>query len=123
MTWSTVSPQPSSARPSTSRPNDFAVVPTRALPFSLLTTFSDLLSFSLSLLLHNSINSDVWSMAVTVLEVAFNRYPFPGKGEAPLTSPIEILMYLDNMTTVEIEDEPDVGIKYTNGFRRFIELW
>ncbi|BGP40371.1 Protein kinase C signaling pathway involved MAPKK protein [Rhodotorula kratochvilovae] len=70
-----------------------------------------------------SINSDVWSMAVTVLEVALNRFPFPAPGEAPLNGPIELLTYLVRMGTVELRDEPEVGIKYTNAFRNFIQVW
>ncbi|BGP16489.1 hypothetical protein JCM10213_001174 [Rhodosporidiobolus nylandii] len=69
-----------------------------------------------------SINSDVWSMAVTVLEIALNRFPFPGPGEAPLNGPIELLTYLLKLDKVEFADEPDVGIKYTNAFRNFIQL-
>ncbi|GAA6028221.1 hypothetical protein JCM8097_006924 [Rhodosporidiobolus ruineniae] len=69
-----------------------------------------------------SINSDVWSMAVTVLEIALNRFPFPGPGEAPLNGPIELLTYLVKMGKVEIPDEPEVGIKYTNAFRNFIQV-
>ncbi|SGY24186.1 BQ5605_C019g09019 [Microbotryum silenes-dioicae] len=68
-----------------------------------------------------SITSDVWSMAVTVLEVAVNRYPFPGPGEAPIQSPVELLMYLARADVAKLEDEPEHGIKYTNGFRNFIQ--
>ncbi|TNY24774.1 kinase-like protein [Rhodotorula diobovata] len=69
-----------------------------------------------------SINSDVWSMAVTVLEVALNRFPFPAPGEAPLNGPIELLTYLLRMEAVELRDEPENGIKYTNAFRNFIQV-
>ncbi|SCV71959.1 BQ2448_4653 [Microbotryum intermedium] len=70
-----------------------------------------------------SITSDVWSMAVTVLEVAVNRYPFPGPGEAPIQSPVELLIYLARADVAKLEDEPEHGIKYTNGFRNFIQCW
>ncbi|POY74493.1 putative Mitogen-activated protein kinase kinase [Rhodotorula taiwanensis] len=69
-----------------------------------------------------SINSDVWSMAVTVLEVALNRFPFPDPGEAPLNGPIELLTYLMKMDKIELPDDPAVGIKYTNAFRNFIQV-
>ncbi|GAA5943830.1 uncharacterized protein JCM15063_006514 [Sporobolomyces koalae] len=69
-----------------------------------------------------SINSDVWSTALTVLEVALNRFPFPGPHEAPLNGPIELLTYLVKMDTVVIPDEPEIGIKYTNAFRNFIQI-
>ena len=60
---------------------------------------------------------------MTVLEVALNRFPFPGPKEAPLNGPIELLTYLVRMPTVVIPDEPEVGIKYTNAFRNFIQIW
>ncbi|GAA5854405.1 hypothetical protein JCM8547_001810 [Rhodosporidiobolus lusitaniae] len=69
-----------------------------------------------------SINSDVWSMAVTVLEIALNRFPFPAPGEAPLNGPIELLTYLVRMEKVDFPDEPALGIKYTNAFRNFIQV-
>ncbi|BGP55721.1 hypothetical protein JCM8202_005714 [Rhodotorula sphaerocarpa] len=69
-----------------------------------------------------SINSDVWSMAVTVLEVALNRFPFPAPGEAPLNGPIELLTYLMKLDKIDLPDEPAVGIKYTNAFRNFIQV-
>lgn len=62
-------------------------------------------------------------MAVTVLEVALNRFPFPDPGEAPLNGPIELLTYLMKMDKIELPDEPAVGIKYTNAFRNFIQVW
>lgn len=62
-------------------------------------------------------------MAVTVLEVALNRFPFPAPGEAPLNGPIELLTYLLRMGAVELRDEPENGIKYTNAFRNFIQVW
>lgn len=68
------------------------------------------------------INADVWSMTLTVLEVALNRYPFPGENEAPLTGPFELLTYLINMdSNFKLQDEIDKGIKYTNAFRDFIK--
>jgi hypothetical protein len=62
-------------------------------------------------------------MAVTVLEIALNRFPFPGPGEAPLNGPIELLTYLLRMDKVDMPDEPEKGIKYTNAFRNFIQVW
>ncbi|GAA5893448.1 hypothetical protein JCM8208_000804 [Rhodotorula glutinis] len=52
----------------------------------------------------------------------FNRFPFPAPGEAPLNGPIELLTYLLRMGAVELRDEPENGIKYTNAFRNFIQV-
>lgn len=67
------------------------------------------------------INADVWSMTLTVLEVALNRYPFPAEREAPLSSPFELLTYLVSMESPRLEDELDKGIRYTNAFRDFVK--
>lgn len=61
-------------------------------------------------------------MALTVLEVALNRFPFPADGEAPLNGPIELLTYLLKMDPPSLEDEPSLGIKYTGAFRSFVQL-
>ena len=67
-----------------------------------------------------SINSDVWSMALTVLEVALNRYPLPESDkEPPLNGLIDLHTYLAKMGDYQLADEPDNGIKYTNAFRNF----
>jgi mitogen-activated protein kinase kinase len=81
-------------------------------------------------------------MALTVLEVALNRFPFPGPGEATLNGPIELLTYLTTMDPPAVPDEvspisfpcddsglmrvseqPEHNIKYSNAFRNFIQLW
>lgn len=74
-----------------------------------------------------SITSDVWSTALTVLEVALNRFPFPSTGEAPLNGPIELLTYLikmDSPVKVLLADEAEgEGVKYTNAFKDFVGVW
>lgn len=73
------------------------------------------------------ITSDVWSTALTVLEVALNRFPFPSVGEAPLNGPIELLTYLikmDSPVKVLLADEAEgEGVKYTNAFKDFVGVW
>ena len=73
------------------------------------------------------ITSDVWSIALTVLEVALNRFPFPSNGEAPLNGPIELLTYLikmDSPVKVLLADEAGgEGVKYTNAFKNFVGVW
>lgn len=77
--------------------------------------------------LQYSITSDVWSMALTVLEVALNRFPFPLPGEAPINGVFELLTYwtaLDNpvhVLEVEAQDsERGPGFRYTRSFKEFI---
>lgn len=71
-----------------------------------------------------SINSDVWSMALTVLEVALNRYPLPeSESEPPLSGLIDLHTYLNRMGDYQLFDEPEQGIKYTGAFRNFCVVW
>ena len=66
-------------------------------------------------------------MALTVLEVALNRFPFPLPGEAPIKGVFELLTYwtaMDNpMRVLEVEaptEKGGAGYKYTKHFREFI---
>lgn len=67
-----------------------------------------------------TITSDVWSLGLTILEVASNRFPFPPDGDAPL-GPIELLTYIIGMKTPELQDDPEAGIKWSRALRDFIE--
>lgn len=67
-----------------------------------------------------TITSDVWSLGLTILEVASNRFPFPPEGEPPL-GPIDLLSYIITMKTPEIQDDPEAGIKWSRALRDFIE--
>lgn len=66
-----------------------------------------------------SVTSDVWSLGITLMEVASNRFPFPPEGHAPLT-PIELLMYIVNSPVPELADEPALGIYWSSGFKSFL---
>jgi len=52
------------------------------------------------------VSADVWSLGLTIMEVAQNRFPFPPEGEQPLM-PIELLSYIVNMPV------PELGGDYT----------
>lgn len=66
--------------------------------------------------------SDVWSLALSLMEVAQNRFPFPPEGEGPL-GPIELLQYIVNNPVEQLRDEEDQGVKWTNGFKHFLKRW
>lgn len=69
-----------------------------------------------------TVTSDVWSLGLTVMEVAQHRFPFLPEDEAtaqPLM-PIELLTFIVNMPAPELRDEPDEGIYWSDAFRHFL---
>lgn len=70
--------------------------------------------------LNYTITSDVWSLGLTILELASNRFPFPAEGEPPL-GPIDLLSYVITMKVPELQDDEVAGIKWSKALRNFIE--
>lgn len=77
-----------------------------------------------------TITSDVWSLGVTLLEVAQQRFPFPADGSntemQPKAGLIDLLTYIVRQPIPKLKDEPDGeggGIKWSSGFKYFIECW
>ncbi|ANB14713.1 putative mitogen-activated protein kinase kinase MKK2 [Sugiyamaella lignohabitans] len=66
-----------------------------------------------------TVTSDVWSLGLTLMEVAQHRFPFLTEGHDPLM-PIELLTFIVNMPAPELQDEPQEGIKWSNSFRHFL---
>ncbi|KAK9469373.1 kinase-like domain-containing protein [Lipomyces arxii] len=66
-----------------------------------------------------TVTSDVWSLGLTLMEVAQHRFPFPPEGEPPLM-PIEILTYIVNMQPPRLQDEPQDDIKWSEAFHHFL---
>ncbi|CAD6899833.1 unnamed protein product [Tilletia controversa] len=66
------------------------------------------------------INSDVWSLGLSLLEVASNRFPFPPEGEPPL-GPFDLITYVIAMDIPQLKDEPAKGVKWSKMMRDFIE--
>ena len=64
----------------------------------------------------------IWSLGLTVHEVAMNRFPFPPEGEPPL-GPIELLTYIIAMDTPALQDDPATGVKWTKAIQDFVRLW
>ena len=71
-----------------------------------------------------TINSDVWSLGVTLLEVAQNKFPFPSEHGAGL---IDIIQFIVGQPLPKLYDEPAHGtepeIKWSDSFKYFIECW
>jgi mitogen-activated protein kinase kinase len=72
-----------------------------------------------------TITSDVWSLGVTLLEVAQHRFPFPADGTEmqPRAGLIDLLTYIVRQPIPKLKDEPDEGIKWSENFKYFIECW
>ncbi|KAI4211352.1 MAG: hypothetical protein LQ351_005907 [Letrouitia transgressa] len=70
-----------------------------------------------------TITSDVWSLGVTLLEVAQHRFPFPADGTEmqPRAGLIDLLTYIVSQPIPKLKDEPDHGIKWSGTFKYFIE--
>lgn len=73
-----------------------------------------------------TITSDVWSLGVTLLEVAQHRFPFPADGSEmqPRAGLIDLLTYIVRQPIPKLKDEVDEhgrGIKWGENFKYFIE--
>ncbi|RAH55044.1 Pkinase-domain-containing protein [Aspergillus piperis CBS 112811] len=70
-----------------------------------------------------TITSDVWSLGVTLLEVAQHRFPFPADGTEmqPRAGLIDLLTYIVRQPIPKLKDEPDNGIRWSENFKYFIE--
>ena len=87
-----------------------------------------------------TITSDVWSLGVSLLEVAQHRFPFPADGQRgagsethPQAGLIDLLTYIVNSPIPKLKDEPEVGVKdnpgyqsgvkWSENFKSFIDYW
>ncbi|KAI9884460.1 MAG: putative RNA helicase [Watsoniomyces obsoletus] len=70
-----------------------------------------------------TITSDVWSLGVTLLEVAQHRFPFPADGSEmqPRAGLIDLLTYIVRQPIPKLKDEPECGIRWSENFKYFIE--
>jgi mitogen-activated protein kinase kinase len=72
-----------------------------------------------------TITSDVWSLGVTLLEVAQHRFPFPADGTEmqPRAGLIDLLTYIVRQPIPKLKDEPEHGISWSDNFKYFIVCW
>lgn len=72
-----------------------------------------------------TITSDVWSLGVTLLEVAQHRFPFPADGTEmqPRAGLIDLLTYIVRQPIPKLKDEPASGIRWSDNFKYFIDCW
>lgn len=73
-----------------------------------------------------TITSDVWSLGVTLLEVAQHRFPFPADGSEaqPRAGPIDLLTYIVIQPTPQLKDEiggKDGDVTWSASFKYFID--
>lgn len=66
-----------------------------------------------------TVTSDVWSLGLSLMEVAQHRFPFMPDSHEPLM-PIELLTVIVNMPAPELQDEPQEGIVWSDAFRHFL---
>lgn len=73
-----------------------------------------------------TITSDVWSLGVTLLEVAQHRFPFGNPDDTndhARHGLIDLLTYIVRQPIPELKDEPQLGIKWSDNFKYFIACW
>lgn len=65
------------------------------------------------------ITSDVWSLGLTLVEIAMCEFPFP-----PHLTPLELLMHIESTNCGDLlRDVPEMGVKWTSAMHRFVGLW
>ncbi|SCU95662.1 LAME_0F12926g1_1 [Lachancea meyersii CBS 8951] len=67
-----------------------------------------------------SVTSDVWSLGLTLLEVAQAKFPFDSGKVAANMPPIELLMLILTFTP-ELRDAPELKIVWSKSFKSFIQ--
>lgn len=67
-----------------------------------------------------SVTSDVWSLGLTLLEVAQGHSPFDSDKLAANMPPIELLMLILTFTP-KLKDEPEHGILWSKSFKSFLD--
>jgi mitogen-activated protein kinase kinase len=66
-----------------------------------------------------TITSDVWSLGITLLEVAYNRFPFPDGKKLAF---FDFLAFIVS-EAIELKDEPEDKVTWSPDFKSFINCW
>ncbi|EDO17161.1 hypothetical protein Kpol_1072p31 [Vanderwaltozyma polyspora DSM 70294] len=67
-----------------------------------------------------SVTCDVWSLGLTLLEVAQAKFPFGSDKMTATIAPIELLMLILTFSP-QLKDEPELNIVWSKSFKSFIE--
>lgn len=67
-----------------------------------------------------SVTCDVWSLGLTLLEVAGGRFPFESDKITQNVAPIELLTMILTFSP-QLKDEPELDISWSKTFRSFID--
>lgn len=68
-----------------------------------------------------SVRSDVWSLGLTLMEIAQNRFPYVKINDGTPLMPIELLTHIVKMPSPELNDEVEAGIHWSDAFRHFLK--
>lgn len=68
-----------------------------------------------------TVNSDVWSLGLTLHEVAHARFPFPPEGEQQTVSPIDMFLYITKAPLPTMIDSKDRT--WTPEIKDFLSKW
>ncbi|KAI9633024.1 kinase-like domain-containing protein [Dioszegia hungarica] len=69
-----------------------------------------------------SIRADVWSLGLTLHEIAHLRFPFPPEGESEYVAPIELLSYIVTALVPVMIDDESIGRVWSEGIKSFMGL-
>jgi mitogen-activated protein kinase kinase len=69
-----------------------------------------------------TITSDVWSLGITLLEVAYSHFPFPKDGTETRLALFDFLAYIVG-DEIGLKDEPKLNINWSDDFKSFIQNW
>ena len=71
-----------------------------------------------------NINCDVWSLGVSLLELAQNKHPFAEDGSGSQRAmPIELLSIIVSQPIPKLMDEPEKQLFWSDNMKNFVELW